>query len=315
MSAFDEAFTLQQKMLKELSKAVIGKDDIKEALLLALIADGHVLIEGPAGSAKTQLARSFAQAIGGSFKRLQFTPDMMPADVTGFFINQQDGQSRLIRGPIFAHFVLADELNRTTPRTQSALLEAMQEHQVTIDRDSYALEAPFMVIATQVFAGAEGTYPLTDVQIDRFLLRISSQYVSPDVEKLILSNIDSIDKPDIQKVVTLDEIISLQHLVKEVHIKPEIIDYIVNIISELRSDPDVLSPPSTRGSIALYKCSRALAMLGGRDFVLPDDIKHLAPLALEHRIRVRPEAEMEDVTPLSVLTRTLERVPVPKPSL
>jgi len=315
MSLFDEAFSLQQKMLKELSKAVIGKDDIKEALLLALIAGGHILIEGSAGSAKTQLARSFAEAIGGSFKRIQFTPDMMPADVTGFYINQPEGQSRLIRGPIFAHLVLADELNRTTPRTQSALLEAMQEHQVTIDRDSYPLEMPFMVIATQVFAGAEGTYPLTDVQIDRFLLRTSSHYVSSDEEKLILSNIDSIDEPDVQPVVTLEEIIRLQHLVKEIHIKPEIVNYIVAITSALRSDPDVLSPPSTRGSIALYKCSRALAMLSGRDFVIPDDIKHLVPLVMEHRIRVRPEAEMEDVTPMSVLTRILQGVPVPKPAL
>ncbi len=315
MSPLNEAFSLQEKMLSELSKAVVGKEDIKQALLVALIAGGHILIEGSAGSAKTQLARSFAEAIGGSFKRIQFTPDMMPSDVTGFYINQLDGQSRLIHGPIFAHLILADELNRTTPRTQSALLEAMQEHQVTIDRDSYALEIPFMVIATQVFAGAEGTYPLTDVQIDRFLLRVSSYYMSKEEEKHILSNIDNIDKPNIQKVVTLEEIIHLQHLVKEIQISPEMINYIVTIISELRSNPDVLCPPSTRGSIALYKCSRALAMLNGRDFVIPDDIKQLAPLALEHRIRVRPEAEMEGVTPGSILTGILQRTPVPKPSL
>ena len=192
---------LYEKILGEVSKAIIGKDEIKEGLMLALIAGGHVLIEGFPGTAKTKLARSFAEAIGGQFKRIQFTPDMMPADVTGFYVYSPSGDSRFVDGPIFANIVLADELNRTTPRTQSALLEAMQEYQVTIERESYSLEKPFMVIATQVQSGAEGTYPLTDVQIDRFLLRVLSEYSSKEEEKEIISNIDQIEYGSPQRFI------------------------------------------------------------------------------------------------------------------
>ena len=301
-----------EKILGELSKTIIGKEEIKQALVLALIAGGHVLIEGFPGTAKTKLANSFAGAIGGQFKRIQFTPDMMPADITGFYIYSPTGDSRLIEGPIFANIVLADELNRTTPRTQSALLEAMQEYQVTIERTTYALEKPFMVIATQVQSGAEGTYSLTDVQMERFLLRVFSEYSSKEEEKQVISNIDKIDEPDINAVTTSDEIKELQKLAKEVHVSPDIVDYTTSIVGYLRSDPDVLSGPSTRSSIALYKCSRVLALIDGRDFVIPDDIKHLVLPTTEHRIRVKPEAEMDDITPRIILERALEQVPVPK---
>ena len=303
---------LYGKLLNEISKVIIGKGEIEETLMVALIAGGHVLIEGLPGTAKTKLAGTFAEVIGGQFKRIQFTPDMMPADVTGFYIYSPDGASRFIEGPIFAHIVLADELNRTTPRTQSALLEAMQEYQVTIEGKSYSLAKPFMVIATQVQSGGEGTYPLTDVQIDRFLLRVTSEYSSKEEEKQIISNIDIIDEPDIKTVATLDEIKELQELAKGAHVSPDIVEYTTSIVDCLRSDPDVLSGPSIRSSIALYKCSRVLALLDGRDFVIPDDIKHLAHLAVEHRIRVKPEAEMDDVTPTVILGKALERVPVPK---
>ncbi|MFC1966914.1 AAA family ATPase [Chloroflexota bacterium] len=181
----NKVHNLYTKIMSEVSKAVIGKDEIKEALMLALIAGGHVLIEGFPGTAKTKLARSFAEAIGGQFKRIQFTPDMMPADVTGFYIYSPTGEPRFNEGPIFANVVLADELNRTTPRTQAALLEAMQEYQVTIERKSYPLEKPFIVIATQVHSGAEGTYPLTDVQMDRFVIRIFSEYLAKEEEKQV----------------------------------------------------------------------------------------------------------------------------------
>jgi len=303
---------LYAKIMDEVSKTIIGKDEIKEALMLALIAGGHVLIEGFPGTAKTKLARSFVEAIGGQFKRIQFTPDMMPADVTGFYIYSPTGEPRFIAGPIFANIVLADELNRTTPRTQSALLEAMQEYQVTIERESYSLEKPFMVIATQVQSGAEGTYPLTDVQIDRFLLRVPSEYSSKEEEKQVIINIDQIDEPDVMAVTTPGEIKEFQGLAKGVHVSPDIVEYIASIVGRLRSDPDILSGPSTRSGIALYKCSRVLALLDGRDFVIPDDIKHLVHPAMEHRIRVKSEAEMDDVTPKIILERVLERVPVPK---
>lgn len=312
MAEINRVTDLYQRVLKEVSKATIGKEDIKEALMLALIAGGHLLIEGFPGTAKTTLAKAFAQAIGGTFKRVQFTPDMLPADITGFYIYSPSGDSRLIEGPIFANIVLADELNRTTPRTQSALLESMQEHQVTIERTTFHLHEPFMVIATQVHAGAEGTYPLTDVQIDRFLLRVLSQYSTREEEKQILSNIDGIDQAGIAPVTTLDEIVELQKLTKIVHVSPEIVEYIMSIVDSARSDPDVAGGPSIRGSIALYKCSRALALLDGRDFVIPDDIKHLVFATLEHRLRIRPESEMDNITSRAVLERAIERTEVPK---
>jgi MoxR-like ATPase len=303
---------LYGKLLNEISKVIIGKSEIKEILTLALIAGGHVLIEGLPGTAKTKLARTFAEVIGGQFKRIQFTPDMMPADITGFYIYSPDGASRFIEGPIFAHIVLADELNRTTPRTQSALLEVMQEHQVTIEGKSYSLAKPFMVIATQVQSGGEGTYPLTDVQVDRFLLRVTSEYSSKEEEKQIISNIDIIDEPDIKAVATLDEVKESQELAKRAHVSPDIVEYTTSIVDSLRLDPDILSGPSIRAGIALFKCSRVLALLDGRDFVIPDDIKHLALHAIEHRIKVKSEAEMDDITPRVILERTLEKVPVPK---
>ena len=302
-----------QKILSEVSKVVIGKDEIKEALMVALIAEGHVLIEGWPGSAKTTLAKTFAQAIGGDFKRIQFTPDMMPADVTGFYLYSPNREvPRFVPGPIFANVVLADELNRTTPRTQSAMLEAMQERQVTIERTTHPLPAPFMVVATQVHSGSEGTYPLTGVQVDRFLLRVISEYASKEEEKKIISEIDRIDEPNIQVVTTPGEIAEIQKLAKATYVSPDIVEYIASIVQSVRADPDVLSGASSRTGIALYKCSRVLAMLDGRDFVIPDDVKRLASPATEHRIAVKTEAEMDGITPRMILERVMAQVPVPK---
>ena len=303
---------LYRNVLDELSQVVIGKDEIKETLILALIAGGHVLIEGLPGTAKTKLAKTFAEVIGGEFKRIQLTPDMLPADITGFYIYSSDGNSKFVAGPLFANIILADELNRTTPRTQSALLEAMEESQVTMERETHQLPQPFMVIATQVELGGEGTYPLTNVQVDRFLLRVVSEYASKEEEKQIVTNIDNIDTPDIKRVISLDEIKDLRNMAKQVLVSPDIVEYATTIIHSLRSDPDTLVAPGTRAGISLFKCSRALALLDGRDFVIPDDIKHLALRTTGHRIRVKPEAEMDDVTPRMILERTLEQVPIPK---
>ncbi len=305
----------RQKILGEVSKVIIGKDEIKQALMLALIAGGHLLIEGSPGTAKTKLAKSFAQAIGGSFKRIQFTPDMLPADITGFYLYSPVGNPTFVEGPIFANVVLADELNRTTPRTQSALIEAMQEHQVTIEKKTYPLESPFMVIATQIQSGAEGTYPLTDVQVDRFLLRIVSGYPTVEEEMQVITNIDRIDESNIAVMVSVAEVMEARVLAKQVHVSPDIVKYIMAIIGSLRSDPDILAGPSTRASIALYKCARVLALFDGREYVVPDDVKQVAYLALEHRIKVKPEAEMDDVTPKMLVDRALERVAVPKLAL
>lgn len=312
MTDTNKVANLYQRILAEVSRVVIGKGEIKETLILALIAGGHVLIEGPPGTAKTKLASTFARVIGGTFKRIQLTPDMMPADITGFYLYSPTGSPAFVEGPIFANIVLADELNRTTPRTQAALIEAMQEHQVTIERKTYALEQPFMVIATQVQSGAEGTYPLTDVQVDRFMLRVLSGHSTKEEEQRVLSNIDQIEEPDIQVVTSLGELLSVQGLAKRVHVSPAVTEYVISLVGSLRNDPDILAGPSMRGSVALYKCARVFALFDGRDYVIPDDIKHLAYLAMEHRIRVKPEMEMDNITPRMILDRTLERVPVPK---
>lgn len=303
---------LYEKILGEISKAIVGKQNTKEALILALLTGGHILIEGPPGTGKTTIARVFAKAIDGQFKRIQLTPDMMPADITGFYMYSPTGDPKLVEGPIFANIVVADELNRTTPRTQSALLEAMQENQVTIDRKTYRLSKPFMVIATQIPLGAEGTYPLTDVQEDRFLFRVLSAYSSQEEEEQILANIDDLSEPDINTVTNMSEIMELQELAKTVHVSPDIINYVASLINHSRYDPDVFSGPSIRGGIAILLCSRVLAMLDERDFVIPDDIKHLLVPATEHRIRVTSEAETDNVSPKVILERALERVPVPK---
>jgi MoxR-like ATPase len=295
-----------------MSRVIIGKGEIERAMTLAMIAGGHILIEGLPGTAKTKLARTFAEIVGGQFKRIQFTPDMMPADITGFYVYSPDGNSRFIEGPIFGHIILADELNRTTPRTQAALLEAMQEFQVTIEGKKFELARPFMVIATQVPAGGEGTYPLTDVQIDRFLLMVRSEYPSREDEKRIISEIDRIDEPDVKPVTDLAEVLELQKLAKKVQVSPDIIEYTSLIVNNVRHDPDVSWGPSVRAGIALFKCSRVLALLDGRDYVIPDDVKGLSMNAIEHRIRVKPEAEMDDITPRKVVTRVLEKTPVPK---
>ena len=306
---------LYEKIRAEISKVVVGKGDIELTLMLAIIAGGHVLIEGLPGTAKTKLAQTFAEVIGGNFKRIQFTPDMMPADITGFNVYSPDGVSRFIQGPLFSHIVLADELNRTTPRTQSALLEAMQENHVTIEGKQYLLKKPFMVIATQVPSGAEGTYVLTDVQLDRFLLMVTSEYASMEDEQKIVSSIDVIDEDDIKSVTDLEEIAAIQQIVRKVHVAPAIVEYLVTLVSSIRTDPDVAWGPSTRASIALFKCARVMALIDGRDFVIPDDVKSLAFKAIEHRIRVKPESEMDNITPHIVIERTLEKIASPKLSL
>ena len=300
------------KILSEVSKVMIGKEDIKEILLVALICQRHVLIEGLPGSGKTTMAKTFAKVIGGEFKRIQFTPDMLPADITGFYMYTPDGNTRFVPGPIFGNVVLADELNRTTPRTQAAMLEAMQERQVTIDGNTHLLPAHFMVIASQVPYGSEGTYPLTDVQSDRFMFRIMSDYQSKEVEAQIIERIDYLDKPDIKSVVSDEQISEVQQAVKDIHVSEKITYYITSLIERARSDSDVYIAPSIRASIALYKGSRALALLQGRDFVIPDDVKKLVFPSLYHRIRLTPEAEMEGLTPETIIDRVLEEVAIPK---
>jgi len=301
-----------RKISSEVSKVVIGKEDIKEILLVALLSEGHVLIEGLTGTAKTLIAKTFAKAIGGEFKRIQFNPDMLPADVTGFYLYTPTGQSRFILGPVFANIVLSDELNRTSPRTQSALIEAMQERQVTIEGNTHPLPRPFMVVASQLPYGSEGTYPLTEVQVDRFMFRAWSGYPEKYEEDQVIAKIDRIEEADVNAVTRSEEVLRLQQIVKKTHVSENIRQYIVSLVNQVRVDPDVQIGPSPRASISLYKGSRSLAYLEERDYVIPDDVKKLAFPVFDHRIRVKSEAEMEDITPRTIIERALKEVPVPK---
>ncbi len=296
----------------EVSKIVIGKEDIKEILLVGLLSQGHVLIEGLPGTAKTTLAKTFAQVIGGTFKRVQGTPDMLPADIIGFYLYHTDGSSTFMPGPIFANVVLADELNRISPRTQAALLEAMQEQQVTVERETHPLKQPFIVIASQLPYGGAGTSPLTEPQIDRFMFRIWSGFPSAEEENEILRDIDKISEPHISSVATPTDIIQLQQEVKKVYIADSIRSYIIEILNRLRQHQDLSLGPSPRGGIAVFKGSRALAFIQGRDFVIPDDVKRLLIPALSHRLRISAEAEMEDVNAEVIINQVASEVPVPK---
>ena len=308
----DERYKILSNITTEVSKVVIGKDEIKELLLLALLSQGHVLIEGLTGTAKTTLARTFASVVGGTFKRVQGTPDMLPADILGFYLYQPDGTSRFMPGPIFANVLMVDELNRATPRTQAALLEAMQEEQVTIERETHPLEYPFIVIASQIPYGSPGTFPLTEVQVDRFMFRAWSNFPDKEEEEQVLHDIDTISNLDVSVVATPDDIIQLQKEVKKIYTSDSIRHYIIDLLDNLRHHQDVFVGPSPRGSITLFRGARALAFSQGRDFVIPDDVKRLLIPALVHRLKISAEAEMEDVTPETIINQIASEVPVPK---
>lgn len=308
----DAAGTLPVKIMEAVSQYAQARENMTRMLTVALLAGGHVLVEGPPGTAKTLVARSFAQAIGGEFRRVQLTPDMLPGDVTGFEMFRQDSTASFVKGPLFAHVVLADELNRTTPRTQSAFLEAMAERQVTVEGTTHELPEPFLVIATQVPFGSDGTYTLTDVQADRFLLRVWSDYPDRSAEDRMLQEADSLENPRVEPVTTPEAILDLRKRQKLVHVSESIRGYILDIIDHLRQDEEVLGGPSARASLGLYRGGRALAFLEGRDFVLPDDIRSLATHVLEHRVQPTSEAELDDVRPGDIIDRILNSVPIPK---
>ena len=299
-------------LLNEVNKVVIGMENLKELLVVAAISGGHILIEGPLGTAKTTVARTFAQALGGVFKRIQFTPDMLPSDVTGFYMYTLNGESRFIKGPVFANVLLLDELNRTTPRTQSALLEVMQEGKITIEGVDHILPEPFIVIATQVEHGAEGTYPLTDVQSDRFMLNAESFYPTHEDEKKIIERIDFLEKPEVTQVTDPKTLLNLREAVRNIHVSKEVEDYIVDVVNGVRYSDDVVGGVGPRATISLYKGARALAFLDKREYVIPDDLKRLIVPTLRHRVRLRPEAEMDGVIPEDIINKVFEEVAVPK---
>lgn len=311
----EELREIPARIQEAVEQFIHGKDDLLRLLIVGLLAGGHILVEGLPGTAKTLTSRLFAQTIGGSFKRIQLTPDMLPGDITGFNLYRLDGSQEFIEGPLFANIVMADELNRTTPRTQSAFLEAMAETQVTVEGTTYTLPHPFMVIGSQLPYGGEGTFPLAEVQADRFQYHLWSGYPERQIEAQIIGDADILEEPQLQAVTDPEALLKLRELVKNVHVSGLVVDYILDLVGRLRSDSDVLRGPSPRASLALYRGSRAMALLEGRDYVIPDDVRALAMSVFEHRVRPTAEAELDEVTSRSVVERAVETVAVPKGAL
>ena len=310
MPSVEEIQSFARRVTENVERVIVGKGEAVELLLIALLCDGHVLLEDVPGVGKTMLARSLAVSLGVSFKRVQCTPDLLPNDITGVSVfNQQTRQFEFLPGPAFAHILLADEINRATPRTQSALLEAMGERQVTVDGVTRALPRPFMVMATQNPVEYEGTFPLPEAQLDRFLLKVSLGYLSIEQEKDLLLHLRRQHPIDtLEPVIDGAQVVDLSETVWEVHIDDTLRDYIVRLVDATRQHPDLLLGASPRGSLALYRASQALAALRGRSFVLPDDIKLLAPLTLAHRCIVQPESALRGRTAQSVVNDLLAQV-------
>jgi MoxR-like ATPase len=294
-------------------KVIFGKRSSVELTVIGLLCQGHLLIEDVPGVGKTMLARSLARSIGVKFSRIQFTPDMLPSDVTGVSVfNQKTREFEFRAGPILAQIVLADEINRATPKTQAALLEAMEERQVTVDGVTHLMDEPFLVLATQNPIEYEGTFPLPEAQLDRFLLRISLGYPDRDREITILDS-QQFRHPitEIDQVVDEQELLQVQESLKHVYVDPLIKNYIIEIVSQTRRHPEIYLGSSPRGSLTLFRTAQAYAAIRGRDYVIPDDIKALANSALPHRMIVSPAARIKDVSSEAVLSDILASVPVP----
>ncbi len=301
-------------VLDEVERAVVGKRDRLELVLAGLLADGHVLLEDVPGLAKTLTARSFAAVTGLRFTRVQFTPDLLPSDVTGSSIwNQRDSVFEFRAGPIFTNILLSDEINRAPPKTQAALLEAMQERQVSIDGDTRLLEPPFLVLATQNPIEYEGTYPLPEAQLDRFLLRTGFGYPSADAEwEMLARRLERrVDEVELRRVVDRETLLEMQHAVEGVHVDESVGRYIVDLVAATRESPSVSVGSSPRGSLALVKLSRCRAALTGRDFVTPDDVKDVAVPALAHRLVLRPELWVQRRSGEDVVREILDQVRTP----
>ena len=308
----EDVRTFVAPLIENVEHVIVGKRQAIEYVMVALLCEGHVLLEDVPGSGKTMLARSIAASLGISFKRIQCTPDLLPNDITGVSVfNQKSGEFEFKPGPIFVNILLADEINRATPRTQAALLEAMQEQQVTVDGVTRDLPRPFLVLATQNPIEYEGTFPLPEAQLDRFLMRLSIGYPSRTEERQILTNLwreHPITK--IGKVVDGQDLSALQRRVWDVNVDTTLQDYIVALTEATRRHPDLSLGVSPRGSLALLKGAQALAAIRGRDYVIPDDIKTLVPLTLAHRLILKPEAELRGRTAHTILKDVLENTPL-----
>jgi MoxR-like ATPase len=298
---------------ENIQKVIVGKDEAINLALTAVLCEGHILLEDVPGIGKTTLARALAVSLGCTFKRLQFTPDLLPSDVTGLnWFNQKNQEFEFRPGPIMGQVILADEINRATPRTQSALLEAMQERQITVDGTTRPLPRPFLVLATQNPVELEGTFPLPEAQVDRFLLRIALGYPSEEEESAILERFRLADPlPDLQPVTTPEEILQLQGLRREIRVEDSLRQYIVRVARATRSNPEIELGASPRATLALYQASQAWAAIQGRDYVLPDDVKQIAPHALTHRMMLSSSAQLRGRNPEELVATIVGAVPVP----
>lgn len=314
--------TLQQRagaLRSEIGRAFIGHEDVVDSIVIALLAGGHVLLEGVPGLGKTLLVRAMSRAFGGKFSRIQFTPDLMPSDVTGHAVYDMQSETfRIRRGSVFANLLLADEINRAPAKTQAALLEAMQENQVTIEGKSLPLPPPFMTVATQNPVEHEGTYPLPEAQLDRFLFKVLINYPDQEAEMRIVTSVtdnrvgDSLNVDDVRQVMTSEDVIAAQKLVAATQMEPAVIDYAVRIVRETRQGSGIRMGAGPRGPISIVRAARASAVLQNRAFVTPDDVRKVAIPALRHRIALAPELEIEAYRPDDILQDILEKVSAPR---
>jgi MoxR-like ATPase len=312
--SLDDVHRVVEPALANVARAIVHKEDEVRLCLVTLLCQGHLLIEDVPGVGKTMLAKALARSLDCSFRRIQFTPDLLPSDITGVqAFNQKVAEFEFRPGPVFAQILLADEINRATPKTQAALLEAMEEHQVTIDGETHLLPTPFMVMATQNPVEYSGTFPLPEAQLDRFFMRVKLGYL-PAREEAELLGLEKVESPfdELQPVVSPSELAAAQRAVRDVFVKPELKDYMAHLVGKTRNHPEIALGVSTRGTINLFHASQARAAILGRPYVVPDDVKALVDSVLGHRIILRPNAEMQGASATRILHQLMEREQVPQ---